>query len=423
VAVDRRRGRELFLLAAASVMVLLASGAVRFARQGTLSPGDFAMPAAVCLAAVGLHVVTRRAARRADPVIAPIALLLAGLGHAMVDRLAPKAAVAQTGWAVLGIALAAGILLVVRKPYQLADYKYLWGIAGILLFLSPIFVGTEIGGSRLWIRFAGLSLQPSEFGKICLVLFFAAYLAEKGDLLATGTKRLWRIALPEFRHFGPLVAIWLVSLAVLVFEKDLGSSLLFFAVFVGLLYLSTGRGAYALAGTGLFGLGAWAAYHAFAHVRTRVDVWLDPWRDISGKGYQIAQSLFAIASGGVTGTGLGRGMPYRIPAAPTDFVFSAVAEELGLVGGSAVLAAYAVFVFRAFAIAASGRSRFTQLAAAGLALAFGMQALLIVGGVIKLVPLTGITLPFMSQGGSSLVANWIIVGLLLRFSDDAEEPA
>lgn len=415
-----RSNRELFLLSAASIVVLVATGSVAYARSGALTPTDLLLSGIVCAGAAVLHVFRRFVAGQADPALAPLALLLTGLGLAMVERLAPREAPGQAAWALLGLALAAGTLVLVRKPYQLADYKYLWGVVGMALFLAPIAFGTEIGGARLWIRVKELSFQPSEFGKLALVLFFAAYLAEKGDLLATGTAKFGRVKLPAPRHFGPLLLIWLVSMAVLVFEKDLGSSALFLAVFLGLLYLATGRVAYVVSGGALFSLGAWAAYRAFAHVRTRIDIWIDPWKDVGNKGYQIAQSLFAIAAGGVSGTGFFRGMPEKIPAVATDFVFSAVAEELGLLGAGALIAAYAMFVLRGLAVAASGRARFARLAAAGLALAFGLQTLLIVGGVTKLVPLTGITLPFMSQGGSSLVANWVLVALLLRFSDDAE---
>lgn len=433
---DARSWRELFLLIAAGLIVLLVHASVRYSMSGGLVPTDLVLPACLIAAGAVLHVVRRLTARRADPALIPVALLLSGMGVALVDRLAdrpatalwlgsPQPAAAQALWALMGMALAAVTLTTVRKPYQLTDYKYLWGLAGVALFLAPVFVGTEIGGARLWIRVGGLSFQPSEFGKVCLVLFFAAYLAERGDLLSTGTVRVplpFRrgMKLPALRHFGPVLLIWLVSLAVLVFEKDLGSSLLFMALFVAMLFLSTGRVAYTLAGGSLFALGAWGAYRTFAHVRARIDIWLDPFRDVAGKGYQIAQSLFAIAAGGVAGVGLGRGLPTKIPAVATDFVFAAVAEELGLLGGLALLALYAILTLRGLAIAAQGRSRFTQLAAAGLALSLGLQALLIIGGVIRMVPLTGITLPFMSQGGSSLVASWVVVALLIRLSDDAE---
>lgn len=415
-----RANRELFLTLAAGAFALLVNAAARYGVRGAVAPADLALPGLAVLAAIGLHMVRRVTAPLADPIIAPLALGLTGLGLAMVDRLDPRAGPAQSFWAVLGIALAAGVLFLVRRPYQLADYKYVLGITGIVLFLAPVFVGTEVGGARLWIRVGGLSLQPAEFGKIALVLFFAAYLAQKGDLLATGTGRLWRLKVPPLSAFGPLVAIWLVSLAVLVFEKDLGSSLLFFGLFLGLLYAATGRVAYVLSGTLLFAAGAAGTWARFAHVRARVDIWLDPWTDVGGAGYQVAQSLFAIAAGGVGGVGLGSGSPTKIPAVATDFVFAAIAEELGLVGALGVITAYAVFTLRALAVGASGRTRFSQLAAAGLGLSFGLQTLLIIGGVIKLVPLTGITLPFVSQGGSSLVASWLLAGLLIRFSDDAE---
>jgi cell division protein FtsW (lipid II flippase) len=285
--------------------------------------------------------------------------------------------------------------------------------------LLPV-LGTDFGrGSRIWVRIpGGFSLQPGEFAKIGLVVFFASYLAEKRALLSAATQRLGPLHVPPARAFGPVALAWGVSLAVLVFERDLGLSLLVFGLFVAMLYMATGRVAYVAAGLLLFGAGAVASWSVFGHVQTRVSIWLDPFADAQDTGFQLVQSLFALGTGGIAGVGWGRGNPELIPDVPTDFIFSAIGEELGLLGTTALLLLYFLLVGRGFAIAVRARDDFSRLLAAGLTFTFALQVFVIVGGVTRLIPLTGITLPLVSYGGSSLLANYVLVALLVMVSAD-----
>jgi cell division protein FtsW len=310
-------------------------------------------------------------------------------------------------------------LFLAKNYTRLKDYKYVFALVGLVLLIAPMLAGTEKYGARLWLNIGGVSFQPSEIAKILMVIFLAAYLEEKRELLAIANKKLLGIWLPPFKHFGPLLLMWLISLAILIFEKDLGSSLLFFGIFLSMIYIATGRRIYIISGIILFLLGATTCYYLFAHVQIRIDIWLNPWVDVAGKGYQIAQSLFAIASGDLAGTGLGRGFPTYIPAVHTDFIFSALAEEMGFMGGLAVITAYLLFICRGFRIALTSKDEFGKLLAAGLASAFALQVFIIIGGVTKLIPLTGITLPFMSYGGSSILANFVLLALFLAISQKA----
>jgi cell division protein FtsW (lipid II flippase) len=290
----------------------------------------------------------------------------------------------------------------------------------------PVFVGTEINGARLWIQFAGFSFQPGELAKLGLVIFFAAYLAERKELLAIASRRLLGFHVPDLKHFGPLLVMWGLSLAVMFYEKDLGSSLLFFSIFLVMLYIATARIVYMVFGGLLFVVGATIGYTIFSHVQVRVQVWLDTFnpQTINDESYQLAQSLFALATGGLFGTGLNQGLPDLIPAAHTDFVFSVVGEELGLMGTSAVLLCFILLLSRGLRVAVGARTDFGQLLGAGLTTILGIQTFIILAGVTRLLPLTGITLPFMSYGGSSLLSNFILVALLARIShQNAAEPA
>jgi peptidoglycan glycosyltransferase len=288
-------------------------------------------------------------------------------------------------------------------------------------------VGREINGARLWVSAGPLNFQPGEAAKVLLVVFLAAYLVEKRELLSIGTWRVGPVSLPDPKHLGPLLLAWGFSILVMVQEKDLGSSLLFFAVFLAMIYMATGRAGYLAVGAAMFAAGAAFAYGAFSHVQDRVTTWLDPWPTSEGRGFQLVQALFAFGSGGFAGTGLGLGSPGKIPNAPTDFVFAAVGEELGLLGTTAVLALYVLLVGVGFRISLAAEQPFLKLLAAGLTTILGVQTFIILGGVTRLIPLTGITLPFVSYGGSSLLANFVILALLLRVSDEvarrAESPA
>jgi cell division protein FtsW (lipid II flippase) len=287
----------------------------------------------------------------------------------------------------------------------------------LLLPLAPV-IGTEVRGARVWVRLGSLQFQPAEIAKVLIVVFAASYLNARRQLLAVATRRLGPIALPEPRHLGPLLVAWGVSLAVLFFEKDLGSSLLFFGLVVVMLWIATARGAYLALGALLFAAGALFAYQSFSHVQERVLVWLnalDP-RFIQHEGFQVAQSLFAMATGGIAGVGLGLGRPQDIPDAPTDFVFAAIGEELGLLGTMAVLLLFVILVARGFRTALARSDDFGRLLAAGLSTILALQTFVIIGGVTRLIPLTGVTLPFVSYGGSSLVANFVLLALLVRVS-------
>jgi cell division protein FtsW (lipid II flippase) len=299
------------------------------------------------------------------------------------------------------------------------------GVAGLLLLLFTAIFGREINGARLWVDLGPVNFQPAEFGKILLVVFFAAYLVDMREALTVSTRRVLGVPLPPLRYLAPLLTIWALSMVLMIFMKDLGTSLLFFGALLALLYVATGRFFYVLVGLTLFFVGAVGLYFLFPHVQTRVDIWLDPWKDPSGRGYQIVQSLFALAEGGLFGRGLGQGYLILqsgntiIPNLETDFIFSAIGEELGLVGAVGIILLYVVFVYRGYRIAVRTRDDFSRLLAAGLTSIFALQAFLIMGGVIKLIPLTGITLPFVSYGGSSIVANFALLALLLRTSAKA----
>jgi cell division protein FtsW (lipid II flippase) len=312
---------------------------------------------------------------------------------------------------------------------MLARYKYMFGLFGVALLLLPLSpIGATINGARLWVRFGELSFQPGELAKVCLVIFFAAYLAERKELLARATRKVASIHIPDIKHFGPLLVVWGLSLAVMFYETDLGSSLLFFSIFIAMLYIATARFIYVVLGGVLFGAGAIVGYQVFTHVQERVQVWLDVFNPqlIADESHQLAQSLFAFATGGLFGTGLNQGRPYLIPAANTDFIYSVIGEELGLLGTAAVLLCFLLLVGRGLKIALEAHTDFGKLLAAGLITIFAVQTLVILAGVTRLLPLTGITLPFMSYGGSSLLSNFVLFALLLRVSHEtttAPDPA
>jgi len=373
---------------------------------------------------VGLYVVAHMAIRQfaphADPSLLPLAAFLNGIGFVTISRLDPDLARTQVGWMAAGVGAFVATLVVVRRVRTLERFRYSFLLLGVLALLLPLApgIGKTINGARLWVGIGPINFQPGEAAKVLLVIFFAAYLVDKRELLSSGTRRLGRLVLPDPKHLGPLLLAWAVSILVMVQQKDLGSSLLFFAVFGTMLYAATERAAYLLTALVLFVGGAGIAYNLFDHVRDRVSTWIDPWSVAQGKGFQVVQSWFAFGTGGFSGTGFGRGNPQLIPNAPTDFVFSAIGEELGLIGTVAVLAAILLLVGSGFRIALQADRPFPKLFAAGLTTIIGVQTFVIIGGVTRVIPLTGITLPFISYGGSSLVANFVILGLLLRISDE-----
>jgi cell division protein FtsW (lipid II flippase) len=422
-----RRNTELSLLIFALIVGCGALAIVAATRN--VDRLSDAAPVMIILAIcyVAAHVVTRRFAPQADVLILPLVAILNALGVTAIYRLDSKGlGPAQITWTAVGVVFFIGTLMLVRDYRTLARFKYLFGFAGIGLLLLPVFVGTEINGARLWIQFAGFSFQPGELAKLGLVIFFAAYLAERKELLAIASRRLLGIHVPDVKHFGPLLVMWGLSLAVMFYEKDLGSSLLFFSIFLVMLYIATARIVYMAFGGLLFIAGATIGYSVFSHVQLRVQVWLDTFnpQTINDESYQLAQSLFALATGGLFGTGLNQGLPDLIPAAHTDFVFSVVGEELGLMGTSAVLLCFILLLSRGLRVAVGARTDFGQLLASGLTAILGLQTFIILAGVTRLLPLTGITLPFMSYGGSSLLSNFILVALLARIShQNAAEPA
>ena len=369
------------------------------------------------------HIGRRFLAVRADPYILPVTALLSTLGIVFIYRLDDELALKQAMWLVAGVAAFLVVLAFVRDMKLLARLRFPIGILGVLILLFTAAFGNTINGARLWVNIGPIGFQPGEFAKILLVIFFAAYLVDIREALTVSTRRVLGVPLPPLRYLAPLLIVWALSMALMVFMKDLGTSLLFFGALLALIYAATGRILYVLVGLLLFVAGAGILYLAFPHVQNRVDVWLDPWEDARGKGYQIVQSLFALAAGGLFGRGLGEGyltLPSgqaRIPYVETDFIFSAIGEELGLVGAVGIILLYLLFAYRGFRIATKAGDDFRRLLAAGLTSIFALQAFLIMGGVTKLIPLTGITLPFVSYGGSSIVANFVLVALLLRVSD------
>ena len=360
---------------------------------------------------VGAHLVNRRLAPAADPVFLPIALLLNGLGYVVITRLDTDLAALQSTWTAIGIGGYVLTLLFLPRVRLLENYRYLLGLAGIALIVLPLIpgFGREINGARIWASVGPINFQPGEFAKIALAAFFAAYLVDSRELLR---------ARMELRDLAPIGVAWAGSLAVMVFERDLGSSLLFFTLFVVVLWVASERWIVLAVGGGMFAAGAVFSWLMFSHVQLRVDVWLNPFDDPKGDGFQIVEASFALADGGLTGTGLGRGEPTRIPFVETDFIFAAIGEELGLAGSVAVLMAFLVLVGSGLRVALRAERVFEKLFALGLTTLMGVQAFVIIGGVLRVVPLTGITLPFVSYGGSSLVANYVLLALLVRMSHE-----
>ena len=366
------------------------------------------------------HLAVRRLAPAADATLLPLAAALNGIGFITILRLDKELARIQSGWVAAAVGAFVVTLLVVRDTRLLEKYRYSFALLGVMFLLLPLLpgIGETINGARLWASIGPLNFQPGEVAKVLLVVFFAAYLADNRELLAAGSVRIGRYFVPALRHLGPLVLAWGFSILVMVYEKDLGSSMLFFGVFAAMLYMATSRAYYLLVGLVLFAIGALIAYQLFGHVQVRVDTWIDPWKDAGGDGYQIIQSWFAFGTGGFAGTGIGLGNPDKIPNAATDFVFSAIGEELGLIGTVSVVIGFMLFVGSAFRIAVDAVRPFAKLFASGLATIIGLQTVIILGGVTRAIPLTGITLPFISYGGSSLVANFAVLALLLRVSDE-----
>jgi len=430
----KRRGAELVLLLLALGIGVSAYAIIGLAREGEVPADIIWYGGGLSVLAAIAHVVVRLRAPYADPVLLPVVVALNGLGLAMLHRLdlsleaAGSAfgpfAPSQLMWSAVGVGLFCGVLLLVADHRRLQAFTYTLGFVGLVLLLLPLVpgLGVNINGSQVWVRLFGLSFQPGEVAKVCLVIAFAGYLVVNRDALALAGRRVIGVDLPRGRDLGPILMAWAASMAVLVFQRDLGSSLLFFGIFVVLLYVATERPGWLLLGGLMFASGAYFGYLFFSHVRARVEGWLDPWAD-PDRFDQIVEAQYGMAWGNLLGRGLGEGSPTRVPFAWSDFIVTSLAEELGLTGLMVIILLYALIVERGLRTALVCRDSFGKLLAAGLATSFALQVFVVVGGVTRLIPLTGLTTPFLSAGGSSMVANWVIVGLLLRISHQARRPA
>jgi cell division protein FtsW (lipid II flippase) len=445
---SRRRNVELGLLALALVLVGAYAAAVEAGLLGEVRL-EF-LPSLGVLAAIFFvaHVAIRFLAPYADPVLLPAVALINGFGVMFLRRLDLGLAkigersdypifggdgARQLAWTAVAVVGALVLLAVVRDHRSLSRYSYTLGLVGIVLVLIPAVLParySSINGAKLWIKFGAFSIQPGEFAKVLLLVYFAYYLVRKREVLSLASKRILGIDFPRGRDLGPVVTVWLLSLLVLVFEKDLGTSLMYFGMFVVTLYIATERVSWLIIGLLLFVGGAFAAYGLggtiggpFANFHQRADIWLDPFADPDDRGYQLVQSLLGLGTGGLFGAGPGLGQPNLVPEVRNDFIFAGMGEEIGLFGLTALLVVYLVIVERGLRAALGVRDSFGKLFAGGLAFTLGLQVFVIVGGISKLIPLTGQTTPFLSAGGSSLMANWLLVALLLRISDAAQRPA
>ena len=415
-----RRTTELLLLIAATFPVTLLYALYVVNAGAVLSFQTLAVPLGLFAAFAAAHIGVRLFAPGADPALLPIVFALSGIGITFVTRLEPSASMGQIVYLFLGVALMVGTLAVVKNLEVVKRYKYVLGAAGIALLVLPMLIGTEIYGSKLWIKIGSFQFQPGEFAKVFIVLFLAGYLAENRELLSISNRTVLGVKLPRLRLLYPLFIVWGVCLLVVAFERDLGSALLFYTIFLIMLYVATGRVSYVLIGLVLLAVGAFGMYQIMGHVQVRVAIWLDPFKDAQNLGFQIVQALYSLADGGLLGVGIGKGLGGdTIPVVASDMIFAAIGEEMGLLGGAAVLLLFMLFAVRGLTTAARAKSDLAAFSAAGLTAAISFQAFTIVGGVTKLIPLTGVTLPFMSQGGSSLLASFVIVALLLRAGDEA----
>jgi cell division protein FtsW (lipid II flippase) len=438
-----RRRTELVMLIFALVVVLLAYAAASLGLTGKITglPMFLLVYIVLMLAA---HGVVRWLAPYADPLLLPLAALLNGLGIVMINRLQESGRNGNPGlqvsdmptssttmqllWTGVGLVALVVLLVVIREARVLQRYTYTLGALGLILLAIPALLPkshSAVNGAQVWIIFGGFSIEPGEFARLALAVFFAGYLVAKRDVLALAGRRVLGIDLPRGRDLGPVLIAWAASLLILIFETDIGSSALFFGLFVAMLYIATQRTSWLLIGVLLFAAGTWLTANLFAHVMLRFTVWLHPFagNNPSVGSFQLLQGLYGLAFGGIFGTGLGQGQPYHTPLVQSDFIFTAFGEELGLVGGMALLLIFGLLVQRGLRAALAVKDPFSKLLAAGLSFVLALQVFVIVGGVTRLIPLTGVTTPFLSQGGSSLVASWLLIALLIRISNSARQPA
>jgi cell division protein FtsW (lipid II flippase) len=419
------RNRE--LLALVPVALLLTAGfAAVFAQESDRLGNTSLIYGAYFLAlCVATHIFLRIRLPNADPYLFPLAALLTAFGLVMIYRIDDALARDQANWFVLGLILFALTIQFLRDYEVLERYRYTIAGAGLLLLLAPRVpgIGQQVNGAYLGVKIGPLAFQPAEFSKIAIVIFLASYLRENREVLVVGAKRVLGVTLPPLKHFGPMLVVWGASMFMLVFIRDLGSSLMFFAAFLALLYVATGRFSFVVIGMAMFAAGAWFFAATVPHVHDRVEIWLHPYNDPQGTGYQILQSIFAQADGGLFGKGFGQSMVSILPAAQTDTIYSLITNEVGLFGACAIILTYLLIAARGFKIALIANDGFSKLLATGLTAVFAIQAFVIIGGVTRVIPLTGVTLPFVSYGGSSIVANFVLLALLLLISDRARREA
>ena len=416
------RRTECWLLVWASLALIWGFGLVWKSCYPNLAWPQMLFPCALICPWFALHFMLRAQGSRADQLILPLAVFLSGLGTIFIYRLQPQLLPHHLIVSVIALACLAGVAGRWTDYLSLSQYRYTCMTLGIFLLLLTILFGRQVHGARLSLSLGPLSFQPSELVKLLLVIFMAGYLVEKRELLASAAGRWGLISRWDLRYLGPLIAMWGLTMALIVKQQDLGAALLLFGSFIVMLYLGSDRKVYPALGIGLFALGAVICYYLVSRVHSRVEVWLNPWPQAEGVGYQIVQSLFGLGFGRVLGAGLGMGYPDTIPAVHTDLPFSAIGEELGLAGAAAVICIYLLLIWRGFRAALSSNDDFSALLAAGLAWVLALQTWIIMGGAVRLVPLTGITLPFISYGGSSLLCNFILLGLLLRISARTSPP-
>jgi cell division protein FtsW (lipid II flippase) len=426
------RNRELMALVPASLLLTAGFAAIFIQESETLSDVSLTYGALFLGLCVGTHVVIRLTLPHADPYLFPLVAVLACFGLVVIYRIDAELARSQAQWFVVGLALFSATILALRDFRVLERYRYTIALAGLLLLLLPRVpgIGQQVNGAYLGVKLGPVAFQPSEFGKIALVIFLAAYLRDHRQVLVQGSKRFLGVTIPPLKHLGPLLMVWGAAMFMLVFIRDLGSSLMYFGGFLALLYVATNRFSFVAIGMAMFALGAWFFASTVSHVRERVDVWLDPFNPqwVEREGYQIAQSVFAQADGGLFGTGFGAsllrgpGGESLIPAPHTDLIYAVIVNELGLVGACGLILVYLLFVERGFKVAMVAGDSFSKLLATGLTAVVALQVFVIVGGVTRVIPLTGVTLPFVSYGGSSIVANFVLLALLLMVSDRARRP-
>jgi cell division protein FtsW (lipid II flippase) len=425
------RNRELLALIPASLLITAGFTAVFVERHDLLSNASLTVGAiflGLCLAA---HFVIRWTLPYADPYMFPLAALLACFGLVMIYRIDQTLARDQAQWFVVGLMLFAGTIVAFRDPSRLERYRYVIAAGGLALLILPRLpgIGAQVNGAYLGVRLGPITFQPAEFAKIAIVVFLASYLRDTRQVLVQGARRVMGVTIPPVKHFGPLLVVWGVAMLLLFVIRDIGSSLMFFGAFLALIYVATNRLSFVLAGLVLFAIGAWGVTHVVSHVEARVDAWQHPfdrtlYNKTFGGSYQLAQSLFAQADGGVLGKGFGQSIITNgiLPAPQTDTIYAVIVNELGLLGACGVLITYLLFVERGFKTALVARDSFSKLLATGLSAVFALQVFVIVGGVTKVIPLTGVTLPFISYGGSSILANFVLLALLLVVSNKARQP-